>query len=164
MIESLCLFFDHLWLKNYKAILINYSMIISIEFNSIQFNRMIYWKFLQQGLCLHCITNKATLQQQGWTHRCCYKQVTLIKKNRFDSCINQPHGYYLTVYKSLIFIIKFYWNIKTKTMKFVVNLITKHSGRMGNLTKTDVELKTPLVLHYTKVRFCEFCLFSKPRI
>ncbi|XP_055315394.1 queuine tRNA-ribosyltransferase accessory subunit 2 [Sitodiplosis mosellana] len=36
-------------------------------------------------------------------------------------------------------------------MKFIIDLVSKHSGRIGTLTKSDFELKTPLVLHYTKV-------------
>lgn len=36
-------------------------------------------------------------------------------------------------------------------MKFVVDFVTKHSGRIGTLKKGDIDLKTPLVLHYTKV-------------
>lgn len=41
--------------------------------------------------------------------------------------------------------------IRVVTMKFVVDLVTKHSGRIGNLSKSDFEVKTPLLLHYTKV-------------
>lgn len=36
-------------------------------------------------------------------------------------------------------------------MKFVIDFVTKHSGRIGTLTKGDIDIKTPLVLHYTKV-------------
>lgn len=41
-------------------------------------------------------------------------------------------------------------------MKFVVDFVTKHSGRIGTLTKADFEVKTPLLLHYTKVNNFQF--------
>lgn len=37
-------------------------------------------------------------------------------------------------------------------MKFAVKIISKNSGRLGTLTKSELlELNTPLVMHYTKV-------------
>lgn len=36
-------------------------------------------------------------------------------------------------------------------MKFIVELTTQNCGRIGRLVKHGQELKTPLVLHYTKV-------------
>lgn len=36
-------------------------------------------------------------------------------------------------------------------MKFAVKMVSKQSGRLGSLIKADVELTTPLVMHYTKV-------------
>lgn len=49
---------------------------------------------------------------------------------------------------------------KLKIMKFVVDLVSKHSGRIGTLTKSDFELKTPLVLHYTRVTIVVIMLWS----
>lgn len=52
-------------------------------------------------------------------------------------------------------VILLFWAIypssKAAAMKFAVDFITKHSGRIGTLTKGDIDIKTPLVLHYTKV-------------
>lgn len=36
-------------------------------------------------------------------------------------------------------------------MKFVVEMVSKQSGRLGILSKADVVLKTPLLIHFTKV-------------
>lgn len=36
-------------------------------------------------------------------------------------------------------------------MKFTLEMVSKQSGRIGMLSKSDVEIKTPFVLHYTKV-------------
>lgn len=39
-----------------------------------------------------------------------------------------------------------------RTMKFTVDMISKNSGRLGSLTKSEsIHLKTPLVMNYTKV-------------
>lgn len=45
-------------------------------------------------------------------------------------------------------------------MKFVVDLATKQSGRIGILAKADFELKTPLVLHYTRVKLSYLLFFN----
>lgn len=45
-------------------------------------------------------------------------------------------------------------------MKFIVDLVSKHSGRIGHLTKADFEVKTPHVLHYTKERPCLFYCYN----
>lgn len=42
-------------------------------------------------------------------------------------------------------------DLKIAIMKFVIDLVSKHSGRIGTLTKADIDIKTPLILHYTKV-------------